>query len=136
MKTVGVLVLVLMLVAGIAVNGSRAQPLNATSVAFEQCLGMDPARADRCQPLVRSLVAQTEFEAAGADRARDDAAAVGAGAAGEGNAEIGESRSAIWIALAALVWEVARYFLDRHRDGGGFYRGPTIVAETVFDPIR
>ncbi len=134
MKTVVVLVLVLLLVAGIAVNGSRAQPLNARSVAFEQCLGMDPARADRCQPLLKPLVAQTELEVAGA--ARDDAAVVGAGAAGEGNAEIGESRSASPLGWALLAWEVARYLLDRYFNRASPYRGPSTVAETVFDPIR
>lgn len=131
MKTVVMLALVMMLVAGIAVNGSRAQALTATSVAFEQCWGKDAAQTDRCQPLVRSLLAQTDFE--GADRQASEAAGAG-GDVGD-NAEIGESRG--WIAAVALAWEVAKYFLDnRYFPGSVDPRRPAIVIEAIFDPSR
>ncbi|MGH2396277.1 MAG: hypothetical protein ACRDFW_04665 [bacterium] len=128
-KNVVVLGLVLLLVAGVAVNGSRAQPLTATSVAFEQCA--DVARADRCQSLLRPLLAQTEAELAALD-----GSAEGVGAAA-GAAEIGESRAAS-PAWAMIFIEVARYLLDRliFQRGGGSRPGPVVVAETAFDPIK
>ncbi|MGH2374770.1 MAG: hypothetical protein ACRDIC_15050 [bacterium] len=131
-KSIVVLVLVLALVAGIAVNGSRAQPLTVTSTAFQQCVGQT-AGAAPCEPLLRPLVAQTEFEAVGA---RDDAAGATAEMAAGAGAEVGESRSAWWIGLAFLAWEVAQYFLERRPDRGSYHRGPAVVAETVFDPAR
>lgn len=48
MKSIAVLLIVLALVAGVAVNGSDAQPLPGTSVAFRQCLGGE-AGTDQCQ---------------------------------------------------------------------------------------
>ena len=48
MKSMAVLLIVLALVAGVAVNGSDAQPLPGTSVAFRQCLGGE-AGTDQCQ---------------------------------------------------------------------------------------
>lgn len=129
-KNVVMLGLVLLLVAGVAVNGSRAQSLTATSVAFDQCT--DASRADRCQPLFRPLLAQTEAELAALD-----GSAEGVGAAA-GAAEIGESRGMSPLGWAAFAFEVARYLLDRliFQRGGASRPGPVIVAETVFDPIR
>ncbi len=48
MKSMAVVLIVLALVAGVAVNGSDAQPLPGTSVAFRQCLGGE-AGTDQCQ---------------------------------------------------------------------------------------
>lgn len=48
MKSIAVLLIMLALVAGVAVNGSDAQPLPGTSVAFRQCLGGE-AGTDQCQ---------------------------------------------------------------------------------------
>lgn len=123
MKNVVVLCLVLLLVAGVAVNGSRAQALSATSIAFEQC-------SDGCKPL-QPVLAQTEAELGGADRAAGAAAV-------EGGAEIGESRGMSPLGWAAFAFEIARYLLDRliFQRGGSARPGTVIVAETVFDPIR
>lgn len=125
MKSVGILALVLVFVAGIAVNGSRAQPLSATSVAFEQC-------TSECQPAFRVL-AQGEAELAGYGDVGAPAGAMAA--AGE---EIGESRAAAWIAVATFAFEIARYLLDRFLFDryGGSRPLQTIVAETVFDPVK
>jgi len=59
MKTMSVLTMLTVLVAGIAVNGSRAQPLPAASVAFQQCLeGEHPG--NRCRSLGKTLTAMEE----------------------------------------------------------------------------
>ncbi len=135
MRIVALLELVLIFVAGIAVNGSRAQPLRTTSVAFEQCLNNDMVRSSQCQALIRPLVAQTELEAAG-DRAPDDAStATAAGAAaGVGSDEIGQSKFG-WFHVPA-TWEVARYLWDNRFFPGTITRRPSIVTETIFDPNR
>lgn len=130
MKTVVVLTLLLALVTGIGANGSRAQALAATSVAFEQCQGA--GRSSACQPLPRPLLAQTEAELAGADRAAGAVAAAGAGA--DAGAEVGESRAyalAVFFNVPTFFLELTRYFLR-----GSLYPSPLIVAETVFDPVR
>ena len=60
MKTVSVLLILVVLVAGIAVNGSRAQPMPGTSVAFQQCLEGSGGTAERCRSLVAVLAAMEE----------------------------------------------------------------------------
>ncbi|MGQ0568680.1 MAG: hypothetical protein ACT4P5_03990 [Armatimonadota bacterium] len=52
MKALGVLVMLMLLVAGVAVGGSRAQAVPAASVAFEQCQRGREAAPNRCGPLV------------------------------------------------------------------------------------
>jgi hypothetical protein len=59
-KTVSVLLILVVLVAGIAVNGSRAQPMPGTSVAFQQCLEGAGGTAERCRSLVTVLAAMEE----------------------------------------------------------------------------
>jgi len=59
-KTVSVLLILVVLVAGIAVNGSRAQPMPGTSVAFQQCLEGSGGTAERCRLLVAVLAAMEE----------------------------------------------------------------------------
>jgi hypothetical protein len=59
-KTVSVLLILVVLVAGIAVNGSRAQPMPGTSVAFQQCLEGSGETAERCRSLVAVLAAMEE----------------------------------------------------------------------------
>lgn len=52
MKSVAVLLIMLVLVAGVAVNGSRAQPLPETSVAFRACQYTGRLVTETCQPLI------------------------------------------------------------------------------------
>lgn len=52
MKALGVFVIFMLLVAGVAVGGSRAQAVPAASVAFEQCQRGREAAPNRCGPLV------------------------------------------------------------------------------------
>lgn len=47
MKCVALVAVILVLASGIAVNGSRAQPLAGDSVAFQQC----QADTEQCRPL-------------------------------------------------------------------------------------
>lgn len=47
MKCVALVAVILVLVSGIAVNGSRAEPLAGDSVAFQQC----QADTEQCRPL-------------------------------------------------------------------------------------
>jgi len=50
-KSIAVLVMVVVLVAGLAVNGSRAQPLPVTSVAFRLCQ-LGEQMPQPCRPIV------------------------------------------------------------------------------------
>ncbi|MDR7523200.1 MAG: hypothetical protein QN168_12135 [Armatimonadota bacterium] len=67
MKVAGMLLILVALVTGVAVQGSRAQPLHSTSAAFRQCLGGAPETGDRCT--LPSLLAVGED--IGGDRAID-----------------------------------------------------------------
>ena len=51
MKSLAIVMIVLALVVGVAVNGSRAQTIQATGVAFNQCQGDTAIAADRCRSL-------------------------------------------------------------------------------------
>lgn len=81
-KTVGVLLMLTVLVGGVAVNGSRAQPLPGTSVAFQQCLQGEAAPGARCRALGRTLLAMEEIGAELAF-AENTAGAVGGDVGGE-----------------------------------------------------
>jgi hypothetical protein len=50
MKTVAGILVLVMLVMVIAVSGSRAQPLPASGVAFQQCVGQDAPPDGGCGP--------------------------------------------------------------------------------------
>ena len=56
MKSIAVLAILMMLVGGIAAKGSRAHPIQQTSVAFGHCRDEGRAVSNRCRP-VDNLVA-------------------------------------------------------------------------------
>src|SRR3989304_5104114 len=76
-KSIAVLVMVVVLVAGLAVNGSRAQPLPVTSVAFRLCQ-LGEQMPQPCRPIV------SPERAALGDGGRDYDGGVAAGGGGGG----------------------------------------------------
>lgn len=141
-KNVVVLCLVLLLVAGVAVNGSRAQPLNrVTSDAYRNCVGKagqrPPIVLERCRPVGEIVVAQTEFEAN-----FDAVGGVGAGEAGAGIGADGDvTGGERWREVAQQVLQLLTNLVNLLNVlqvmGGGLPDGMEIAyVDTLFDPAR
>src|SRR3989304_5390042 len=82
-KSIAVLVMVVVLVAGLAVNGSRAQPLPVTSVAFRLCQ-LGEQMPQPCRPIVSPERAALD------DGGRDyDGGFAGGGGGGGGKTLVG-----------------------------------------------
>jgi hypothetical protein len=117
----GALVLVIVVVAVLAVNGSRAQPLPAVSVAARQCSIATPTAL--CRPLIGgvSAVAEREYEA---DFAGD----------GDGN-DVGDP-DWHWQQLAARAVVIVASWFAEHFGRAYVPDGLPTVSETVFDLAR
>lgn len=141
-KTLSVLLLLVMLVGGIAVNGSRAQPLPGTSVAFQQCLEGAGKTAGRCRSLVTTLAAMEEV---GGDLVGDvtggiggdvggDVGGIGGDVGGVGGDDFLKDLAAK--ALEAFLVGLAKYVVT-HFVGGGLPITLDAQADsTLFDPVR
>lgn len=133
MKTIGVLLILTVLVAGVAVNGSRAQPLPATSVAFQQCLDGENRSGARCRPFGGTLIAMEEIglELAGA---RADVGEIGGDIAGAGDDFL---RDLAARALEAFLVSLARVLVQALIRGSGLPVSPDVsIDSTLFDPVR
>jgi hypothetical protein len=137
-KTVGVLLLLTGLVGGVAVNGSRAQPLPGTSVAFQHCLQGEPTPGAQCRSLNKALVAMEEIGAELAFAAGDAGGNVG-GEVGGDVAGAGEDflRDLAVRALEVVVVGLARALLQ------ALIRGTDLpvsrdaqIDTTLFDPAH
>jgi len=145
MKTVCVLTMLTVLVAGIAVNGSRAQPLPAASVAFQQCLEGGGTPGHRCRSLGKTLTAMEEVaaELAFADHVggniggdiSGDIAGVGGDVAAFGGDDFLRDLAAR--ALEVFLAGLARVFVQNLIRGDGMALSlDTKVDSTLFDPVR
>ncbi len=132
MKTVGVVLVLMLVVAGIAVEGSRAQMIPATSVAFDQCQRDGGAGGSPCAP----LAARMTMEPGEGDV---DARGLGGVGANEAGADVSPDHSFQEHAVAvveAVVGAVLKELYD-HFFGNGLPIMPDIpVASTVFDPAK
>ena len=136
MKTIGIVVLLLLLVAGIAVNGSIAQSLPSTSVAFEQCQGFSEPATSRCRPLVGPMILQTEFEGREVNTA-DSVGSVDAREAGTSADPEHSWQTHIAEVLRAALVALAGEF-TRHVFGGSlpYSLEAGVVQQQLFDPVR
>lgn len=116
-KSIAVLAIVVVLVAGLAVNGSRAQPLPAVSVAAQQCQtgGAVPA-GSACRPLLVAPAGALET---------DDL--FGANDFDNSDPEWH------WQQLVARVVVVAASWFAEHFGRVLVPDGPDSVSETIFD---
>lgn len=128
MKMVGVVLILMLLVAGVAVGGSRAQALPADSVAFAQCRGGTGAILSRCVPLVTPV-------AMGADEGPGGDGGFGAVGANEAGANVGPepdhslAQHALAVILAALAEAYTHYF------GRGLPLTLEPASSYFFDPV-
>lgn len=142
MKGLSVVLVLVVLVAGVAVRGSLAQPLTLeTSDAYRNCIGKverhPPIVLDRCRPAGDVVVAQTEFEAN-----FDAVGGVGAGEAGAGIGAGGDvAGGERWLEAARAGLQALLNLLNVLNAlqivGGGLPEGMQIAhADTLFDPVR
>ena len=125
-----VVLIVLALVAGVAVNGSRAQPLSERSVAFEQCQVNSSVHVAKCYPLIGSL-AQADPE----DIPRDED---GFGDV-VGIADVDPERiKSGWLVFVVNVALYAAQSLveNRYFPGPQMPDSPVVATATLFDPVR
>ncbi len=136
MKTIGVVLVLLLVVAGVAVGGSRAQTIPATSVAFDQCQRDGGVGLTQCTPLAARM-------AMNADEGDVDARGLGAVGVNEAGADISPEHN-FWehavavgeAVLEAFIEAVTRELYD-HFFGNGLPIMPdSPVASTVFDPVK
>jgi len=149
MKTVSVLTILTVLVAGIAVNGSRAQPLPAASVAFQQCLEGEHPR-DRCRSLGKTLTAMEEVGGAndlGGNVGGDIGGNIGGVIDGNVGGDIGGDvasagtddflRDLAARALEVFLAGLARVFVQNLIRGNGMPISlDAKIDSTLFDPVR
>ncbi len=130
MKAIGVVLVLMVVVAGIAVEGSGAQTIPATSVAFDQCQRNGGAGLTRCAPLVARMAMEP---------GEVDARGLGGVGANEAGADVSPDHSFQEHALAvveAVVGAMLRE-LYNHFFGNGLPIMPDIpVASNVFDPMK
>jgi len=130
MKTMGVVLVLMLVVAGIAVDGSRAQTIPATSVAFDQCQQDGGPGHTQCAPLAARMAMEP---------GEVDARGFGDVGANEAGADVSPDHSFQEHAVAvveAVVGAVLRELYD-HFFGNGLPIMPDIpVASTVFDPAK
>ncbi len=120
-KSIAVLAIVVMVVAGFAVNGSRAQPVPGVSVAALQCqTGTAPASATPCRPLVSSVNGALEREMAFDREAADD----------DGDPDWH------WQQLAARVVVVVASWFAEHFGRAYVPDAPEGISEAIFDASR
>jgi hypothetical protein len=137
-KTVGVLLILTVLVGGIAVNGSRAQPLPGTSVAFQQCLQSETAPSAQCRSLNKALLAMEEIGAELAFAAGDAGGNVGGDVGGE-VAGAGEDflRELAVRALEVFVVGLAKALLNAWLGGSAWPISlDAQIDSTLFDPVH
>jgi hypothetical protein len=140
MKTLSVLLTLVLLVAVVAARGSLAQPMPATSAAFQHCIRSEAAPSGRCLPV-------GVLRAGLADMGVDEMGGQIGGVGGYFDAGQGEqlSNPDLWreIAVAAfnaglyaLVGELARWAGERLF--GAAVPAPQRVAipPALFDPVR
>lgn len=136
MKTIGVVLVLLLVVAGVAVGGSRAQTIPATSVAFDQCQQDGAAGLTQCTPLVARM-------AMNADESDVDARGLGDVGANEAGADISPEDRFQDRALAvgqavleAFLGALAREMVNHYFGNGLPIMPDSPVASTVFDPVK
>lgn len=138
MKTVCVLTMLTVLVAGIAVNGSRAQPLPAASVAFQQCLEGEGTPGHRCRSLGKTLTAMEEV-AAELAFASDVGGNIGGDIGGDVAAVGGDDflRDLAARALEVFLAGLARVFVQNLIRGDGMpFSLDAKIDSALFDPVR
>ncbi len=132
MKTIGVVLVLMLVVAGIAVEGSRAQMIPATSVAFDQCQQDGGAGRTQCAPLAARMAMEP-------GEGEVDARGFGDVGANEAGADVSPDHSFQEHAVAvveAFLAAVGRELFD-HFFGNGLPIMPDVaVASTVFDPAK
>lgn len=122
MKGVAVVVVVLLVVAGLAVNGSRAQPLSSTSVAFRLCPPGQGA-AHQCRPLL------TLDQAALDGDYREAQDAYGGDAASDNHWWDLATRVAVAVAQSVAQWWASHY-------SGSISPDAPAADWTIFDPAE
>jgi hypothetical protein len=141
-KIVVLLVLLVVLVGGVAVSGSRAQPLPQVSVAFSQCANQRSRSTGSCRPLIAPMAVgrdegADEADAGGVDAA--DANEAGANEADAGEAGGDDSPDRWMEFLAAGLRAVAAVLDLMARAGivvGSPAELPAPVTVTIFDPAQ
>ena len=137
MKWLSVVILVVGLVTGVAVHGSRAAPIARHSVAFAQC-GAGGALGDACQALTSRL-------ALGVEEGPGDYIGVVAaiGAVGANEAGIigagGDISPDRWVAVALAAMDVARAVFqnwDRFFGHDMALEPVAPASDGVFDPAN
>ncbi len=151
MKMIGVLLILMLFVAGVAVSGSHAQTLPSTSTAFEQCPGNSDTVQAHCRPLVARLAMAAE-DGPGGDR---ELAGLGSieglggigGIGGVGANEVGADISPehnllqhalnVGAAAAAAIAATGMHELFAHYLSNGLPITLDFpVASTLFDPAK
>jgi hypothetical protein len=135
MKTIAGILMLVILVTLVAVSGSRAQPLPASSVAFQQCLGQAALSDGRCTSAVGHVAGVDEF---GGDRAMHQAGYGDLGHAQGGDLSSPEFwRDIGWPVIKAVILEVMRWALDRYFGGDSSADLTTEYASPIiFDPAK
>ncbi len=140
MKSIAVLLIMLVLVAGVAVNGSRAQPLSERSVAFEQCQVNSSVHVAKCYPLIGTL-AQADPE----DIPRDedgfgDVVGIEDGfgdVVGIADVDPERIRSGWVVFVVNIAMYVAEWLVEnRYFPGSQMPDSPLVATATLFDPVR
>lgn len=132
MKTIGVVLVLMLMVAGVAVEGSRAQTIRATSVAFDQCQRDGGESLTQCAP----LAARVAMDPSEGDV---DGRGLGGVGANEAGADVSPDRSfqEHAVAVAEVVVEAVLKELYDHFFGNGLPIMPdSPVASNVFDPVK
>jgi hypothetical protein len=129
-KSIAVLLIVLALVAGVAVNGSRAQPLSERSVAFEQCQVNSSVHVAKCYPFIGTL-AQADPE----DIPRDED---GFGdVVGIADVDPERIKSGWWVFAINVATYAAQWLVEnRYFPGSQMPDSPVVATATLFDPVR
>lgn len=137
MRSPAVACLVLVLVVGLAVSGSRAEPMmGAKSVAFAQCEGATRALDDnpRCAPLLRA--ASTEFDFDRIDYSANDATG---GWTAEAGGDYDPDRIN-WQLVVQLLLVALDFIVNNWNNWltGGVAAAETTppLLATLFDPLR
>ncbi len=129
MKSIAVLLIVLALVAGVAVNGSRAQPLSERSVAFEQCQVNSSVHVAKCYPLIGTL-AQANPE----DIPRDED---GFGdVVGIADVDPERIKSGWWVFFINVATYAAQWLYENRYFPGDQTESTLVATATLFDPVR
>lgn len=139
MKAIAGLLVLVMLITVVAATGSRAQPLMASSVAFQQCLNQAAPSGDRCASVLALAAGAADFAAEFAGEHAMNQASNYGGDFGQGQ-DVGEPDP--WVTAFArefvkfvLVWVLDRA-LDRYFGGSLSTDLSAYTSPELFDAVR